>query len=292
MVLCSDEAVQSSSLDQSAILSGLDRYKSIFTLNTPSHRHFSTTYPGGARRFSLDTTPPTTAEGEVFGIKIEAPTSPVEDYRAVGWVQHMLPDGNYYYTRTMAPSVPLSSDTLTLVTDLDLGKEGVLKTVKTEIAAALPQLRSLTNQGASDLWIHSDSDSTGVESEPSSSNAPPTAAKANLQWISHTSRSVMAYPMEKANGSIVEGAVETAEATEMKKASRELAYWQYIEKHPAHTALVQGAKEEAVHGLTWSYTGAPIVALPKSNSHPLQIICCIKFTLFPTSSRKRSVKTS
>ena len=186
----------------------------------------------------------------------------MEDYRAVGWVQHMLPDGNHYYTRTMAPSVPLSSDTLTLVTDLDLGKEGVLKTVKTEIAAALPQLRSLTNQGASDIWIHADSNSTNAGPEPSGPNTSPASPNSNLRWIAHASRSVMAYPIGQANGSVPTGAVETAEETEMKKASRELAYWQYIEKHPAHIALAQGAKEEAIHGLTWSYTGGPIVSLP------------------------------
>jgi hypothetical protein len=259
-VLCSDEAIQSSSLDQSAILSGLDRYKSVLTPNDPSHTYFSLTYTSGARRFSQDTTPPTTAEGEVFGIKTEAPKSLVEDYRTVGWLRHMLPGGNCYYTRTMAPSSPTRSDNFTLVTDLDLGKEGVLPSVKAEVAAALPHLRGFTNQGAADLWIDGDSNSASATSELSST--PPTTSKTNLRWISHASRSVMVYPIETANGLVPTSPVEGTEETERKKASTELAYWQYIEKHPAHTILVQGAKEEAVHGLTWSHTGELIVTLP------------------------------
>ena len=79
-MLSSDETVQSSSLDQSAILSGLDRYSSTLTQNDPSHTYYSIAYAGGA---SLDTLPPTTAEAEVFGVRIEAPKSPV-NYRAVG----------------------------------------------------------------------------------------------------------------------------------------------------------------------------------------------------------------
>lgn len=258
-MLCSDEAVQSSSLDQSAILSGLDRYRSILTPNNPSHTYFSITYTGAARRLSQDTTPPTTAEGETFGIKIE---SPVEDYRAVGWVQHMLPDRTYYYTRTMAPSVPMSGDSFTLVTDLDLGKEGVLKSVKAEVASTLPQLRRFTNQGASDLWIYADSNSARVRSEPSGSNTPYTTSKTTLRWISHASRSVVVFPIETANGVVSTSPVEGTEETERKKASTELAYWQYIENHPVHTTLVQGAKEEAIHALTWSHTGELIVASP------------------------------
>ena len=258
-MLCSDEAFQSSSLDQSAILSGLDRYGPILTPNDPPYTYFSIAYAGGARRLSLDTSPPTTAEGEVFGVRIEAPKSPVEDYRAVGWVQHMLPDRTYYYTRTMAPSVPMSSDSFTLVTDLDLGKEGVLKSVKDEVAAALPRLRRHSNQGSFDLWIYTDSDSTGVNSNPS---GPDTPSKINLRWVSHASRSVAVYPIETANGGVSTSLVEAAEETEKKKASTELAYWQYIEKHPAHTTLPQGAKEEAIHALTWSHTGELIVASP------------------------------
>jgi hypothetical protein len=258
-VLCSDEAVQSSSLDQSAILSGLDRYRSTLIPNDPSHTYFSITYTSGARRLSQDTTPPTTAEGAVFGIKIEAPNSPVQDYRTVGWVQHMLPHNAYYYTRTMAPSVPMSGDTFTLVTDLDLGKEGVLRSVKAEVAAALPQLRRITNQGASDLWIYADSGSASVKPEPEGPNIPHTTSNTHLCWISHASRSVVAYPIEAANGVVSTSPVEGTEETERKKASTELAYWQYIENHPAHTTLAQGAKEEAVHALTWSHTGELII---------------------------------
>src|SRR5258708_38220054 len=94
--------MHASPLNQSAILSGLDRYASVFIPNASSHTCFSTTYAGGARRLSQDTTPPTTAEGEVFGINIEVLNSPTDDFRAVGWVQRMLPDSTYYYTRTMA----------------------------------------------------------------------------------------------------------------------------------------------------------------------------------------------
>src|SRR5258706_8490025 len=199
--------------------------------------YFSIAYAGGARRLSLDTTPPTTAEGEVFGLKIQAPKSPVEDYRAVGWVQHILPDKTFYYTRTMAPSIPMSSDSFTLVTDLDLGKEGVLKSVKDEVAAALPRLRRYSNQGAFDLWIYTNSHSTGVESKPSGSSTPPTPSKINLRWISHAPRSVAVYPIEAANGVASTSPVEGAEEMERKKASMALAYWQNIEKHPAHTTL-------------------------------------------------------
>ena len=292
-MLCSDEGVQSSSLDQSAILSGLDRYRSIITPNDPSHMYFSIAYVGRARRLSLDMTPPTTAEGEVFGFKIQAPKSPVEDYRTVGWVQHILPDKTYYYTRTMAPSIPMSSDSFTLVTDLDLGKEGVLKSVKDEVAAALPRLRRYSNKGAFDLWIYTDSDSTGINTKPSDSNTAPTTSKINLRWISHASRSVTVYPIETANGVVSTSLVEGAEETEKKKASMELAYWQYIEKHPAHTTLPQGAKEEAVHALTWSHTGELVVSSPDARGlNPLQIGYCIKTTLFPTNSRKRSAPAS
>ena len=266
----------------------------MLTPNDPSHTYSSIPYTGGARRFSQDTTPPTTAEGEVFGIKIEAPKSPVEDYRTVGWVQHMLPHRTYYYTRTMAPSVPMSGDSFTLVTDLDLGKEGVLKYVKTEVAAALPQLRRITNHGASDLWIYADSGSASVKPEPSGSDIPHTTPKANLRWISHASRTVVAYPIETANGVVSTSPVEGTEEAERKKASTELAYWQYIEDHPAHTILAQGAKEEAVQALTWSHAGELIVtslheALIKNY---LQIGYCIKTTPFLMSSSKRSVKTS
>ena len=84
IVLCNDETAHSSSLDQSAILNSLDRYSAIFTPNDPSHTYFSIVYAGGARRLSLDTSPPITAEGEVSGSQIEAPKSPVGDYRTVG----------------------------------------------------------------------------------------------------------------------------------------------------------------------------------------------------------------
>ena len=156
----------------------------------------------------------------------------------------------------------MSSDSFTLVTDLDLGKEGVLKTVKDEVAAALPQLRRYSNQGSFDLWIYNDSDSTGIKSKPSGPNTPLTTSKVNLRLVSHTSRSVAVYPIETANGGISTSLVEGAEETERKKASMELAYWQYIEKHPAHTTLSQGAKEEAIHALTWSHTGELIVTSP------------------------------
>ena len=226
--------------------------------------YYSIAYAGGARRLSLDTSPPTTAEGEVFSVRIEAPKSPV-GHRTTGWVQHTLPQRTYYYTRTMAPSTPLSSDGFTIVTDLDLGlgNEGVLESVEDEVAAALLQLRRYSNKGSFDLWIYTNSDSTGVNSEPSGPNTPPTASKINLQWISHASRSVAVYPIETANGVISTSLVEGAEEIERKKqASMELAYWQYIEKHPAHTTLAQGAKEEAIHALTWSHIGELIVASP------------------------------
>lgn len=173
----------------------------------------------------------------------------------------MLPDSTYYYTRTKAPSFPMSSNILVFVTDVDLGKEGALRAVNTEVTAALPQLRSLANQGASDLWIYPDSNSASANSEPSGPNTLSTSSKLNLRWISHASRSVTAYPIESVNGSVPTGAPETSGGTQRKKASKELEYWRYVEKHPAHTALVQGAKEEATHGLTWQHTGEVIVAL-------------------------------
>ena len=154
----------------------------------------------------------------------------------------------------------MSSDSFTLVTDLDLGKEGVLKSVKDEVAAALPRLRRYSNQGSFDLWIYTDSDSTGVQSNPS--NTPLITSKVNLRWVSHTFRSVAVYPIETANGGVSTSPVEGAEEIEKKKASMELAYWQYIEKHPAHVTLAQGAKEEAIHALTWSHTGELIAASP------------------------------
>jgi hypothetical protein len=229
----------------------------------PSHTSFGSTYAGRARRLSQDTTSPTRAEGEAF--KIEAPKSPVDDNRTVGWLRHILLDATYYYTRTMALGFPMSSNSFTLVTNLDLGKEGVLGSVEAEVADALQSLRSFTKQGAFDLLVYADSDSAGVKSESSGTSTPPT--KTNLRWISHASRSVLAHPIEIeieieiANGVVSTTPVEGTEETERKNASTELAYWQYIENHPAHITLAQGAKEEAVHALT-SHTGELIVTSP------------------------------
>ena len=64
----------------------------MITPNDSSHTYFSIAYAGGARRLSLSTTPLTTEEGEAFGVKIEAPKSPVGDHRTPGLVQHMLPN--------------------------------------------------------------------------------------------------------------------------------------------------------------------------------------------------------
>jgi len=227
------------------------------TPNDPSHIYSSITYVDGAQRLSQDTTPPTTAEGDTFGI--EAPKPPTEACHTVGWVQHTLPHRTYYYTRTVAPSVPMGGDSFTLVTDSDLEKEGVLKSVEAEVADVLLQPRGFTNQGAFDLWVYADSDSIGVKSESSGTNTPSTTSKINLRWISHASRTVVAYPVETANNVVSTSPVAGAEETERKKASTELAYWEYIENHPAHTILAQGAKEEAVDALKWSHTGELIV---------------------------------
>ena len=64
----------------------------MITPDDSSHTYFSIAYAGGARRLSLSTTPLTTEEGEVVGVKIEAPKSPVGDHRTPSLVQHMLPD--------------------------------------------------------------------------------------------------------------------------------------------------------------------------------------------------------
>jgi len=262
------------------------------TPNDPSHTHSSITYVGGAHRLSQDTTPPTMAEGEAFGV--EVPKSPVEAYRTLGWVQRMLPHRTYYYTRTMAPSVPMGGDSFTLVTDSDLEKEGVLKSVEAEVAYALLHLRSFTNQGTFDLWVYADSDSIGVKSESSGTNTPPTTSKINLRWISHAYRTVVAYPVETSKNVVSTSPVAGTEETERKKASTELAYWEYIENHPAHITLAQEAKEEAVHALTWSHTGELIVTSLQETliKNYLQIGYCIKTTLFPMRSSKRSVNTS
>jgi hypothetical protein len=34
-----------------------------------------------------------------------------------------------------------------------------------------------------------------------------------------------------------------------------LAYWSFIEKHPAHGMVSPNARREALEGLTWSYAG-------------------------------------
>lgn len=193
---------------------------------------------------------------------------PVPDFRTLGWVEFPLPDNSSYFglavssTNSSLPKtskLPLPSPapstlehSVSVVADFDLHDLPLLRRVcemmeeilKTEVPTSNPL------EGNWELWLH-----RPTNTETYNAARPPITHT----WVNHTRRLLVNRPLASKppteDGDSKTLVDEAIQESERERLVRELAYWGYVERHPAHSSLVAGARREALEGLTWSYAG-------------------------------------
>jgi len=192
-------------------------------------------------------------------------------YETLGWSEYILPDTSHYFalhvSSPMSPQhlkmptpVTTSPPTVTVVADYDLRDQAVLKRVCEEMRAIvkleLPTSELASpDEGGWELWLHRP---LGFEPSKLDETRPPIVHT----WVNHNRRSLAPRPYgavglpPKSDGdSITLASGTTQEEGDYERLLKELAYWSFIEKHPAHGMVSPSARREALEGLTWSYAG-------------------------------------
>ena len=194
-------------------------------------------------------------------------TTPV--YEALGWTEYILPDTSYYFAlHVSSPMSPqhlkmptptaTSPPTVTVVADYNLRDQGILKRVCEEMRALvkleLPSSDMHSPDAGWELWLHRP---RGYVPSKLDENYPPIVHT----WVNHTKRSLAPRPYgavglpPKNDGDSITLVNGPQEENDYERLLRELAYWSFIEKHPAHGMVSHTARQEAMEGLTWSYAG-------------------------------------
>jgi len=195
-------------------------------------------------------------------------TTPV--YEALGWTEYILPDTSYYFalhvSSPMSPQhlkmpTPVSSSppSVTVVADYDLRDQAILKYVCEEMRTLIKLELPTTDMDSSDdsgweLWLHRP---LGFEPSKLDESRPPIVHT----WINHTRRTLAPRPYgaiglpPHSDGDSITLVSGGQEEGDYERLLKELAYWSFIEKHPAHGMVSPNARREALEGLTWSYAG-------------------------------------
>jgi hypothetical protein len=159
------------------------------------------------------------------------------------------------------PTPITASPTVTVVADFDLRDSAILRKVCEEMRALIkmelpPAHNSFaySDHDGWELWLH-----RPIGYEPSKLDE--TRPAIIHTWINHSRRTLSPRPLDTVDLPPSEGedAVTLVdghfEEKSYEKLAKELAYWAFVEKHPAHGRLPMKAKKDAVESLTWSYAG-------------------------------------
>jgi hypothetical protein len=160
--------------------------------------------------------------------------------KALGWTEHVLPDGSAYF----------SHERLRVITDVDLRDPRVLDAAMVVLDQKLPDGAGVPEgEEGWECWLRSATGAKKGVFEPV------------RNWVSHPQRAVM---VEKPNGQMTVGD-EDRELWHFlylghwliprSGLDMEYRYWSYMESHPAHVPLPSHAIAEATDALTWAYTG-------------------------------------
>lgn len=164
----------------------------------------------------------------------------------------------------VAPSPP----TVTVVADYDLRNPPILKYVCEEMRSVikmeLPVPGSFTlDEDVWELWLHRP---TGYEPTKADSSRP----SITHTWVNHARRALVPRPFGMIGQPLLEDsdsktAVDsTTEENDRDRLAKELAYWSFVERHPAHGVVSSDARKEALEGLTWTYAGEYAASLSKT----------------------------
>ena len=171
--------------------------------------------------------------------------------------------------------------TVTVIADYDLRNDGILKRVceemraliRMELPLAMPNNNNYNTSAMLNSSIPGDADAGGWELWlhrplgyiPTKIDAvrPPIVHT----WVHHSRRLLAPRPhglAPREDGdavTLVNGnpsakvAKGTAELADRGRLAQELAYWAFVERHPAHGDLGEAPRREALESLTWSFAG-------------------------------------
>ncbi|PVG01198.1 hypothetical protein CPB86DRAFT_727887 [Serendipita vermifera] len=195
---------------------------------------------------------------------------PPQIYETLGWTQYVLPDSSVYFVlHVSSPASPqhlkmptpiTASPTVTVVADFDLRDSAILKKVceemraliKMELPPAHNSFAYAPDHDGWELWLH-----RPIGYGPSKLDE--TRPAIIHTWVNHTHRTLSPRPLNTVDlppsedGDAVTLVDGHFEERNYEKLAKELAYWAFVEKHPAHERLPLKAKKDAVESLTWSY---------------------------------------
>ncbi|KAG9051783.1 hypothetical protein FS842_011036 [Serendipita sp. 407] len=207
-------------------------------------------------------------------------------FESLGWTEYILPDTSYYFAlHVSSPASPQhlrmpspifisppppQPPTVTVVADYDLRNQQILKRVceemRTLIKMELPAGSSSDRASGWELWLHRP---LGYIPSHLDTTRPPIVHT----WVNHTRRLLAPRPLgtvelpPREDGDVVTlvngyGKSSTTSVgvagpsngqvveTDRERLSKELAYWAFVERHPAHGILNETARREALEGLT------------------------------------------
>ncbi|KAG8844738.1 hypothetical protein FRB91_002350 [Serendipita sp. 411] len=210
-------------------------------------------------------------------------------FESLGWTEYILPDTSYYFAlHVSSPASPQhlrmpspifisppppQPPTVTVVADYDLRNQQILKRVceemRTLIKMELPAGSSSDRASGWELWLHRP---LGYIPSHLDTTRPPIVHT----WVNHTRRLLAPRPLgtvelpPREDGDVVTlvngyGKSSTTSVgvagpsngpvveTDRERLSKELAYWAFVERHPAHGILNETARREALEGLTWTF---------------------------------------
>ncbi|KAG8774002.1 hypothetical protein FRC16_005233, partial [Serendipita sp. 398] len=224
------------------------------------------------------------------GREQEQPRSPSSTlFESLGWTEYILPDTSYYFAlHVSSPASPQhlrmpspifisppppQPPTVTVVADYDLRNQQILKRVceemRTLIKMELPAGSSSDRASGWELWLHRP---LGYIPSHLDTTRPPIVHT----WVNHARRLLAPRPLgtvelpPREDGDVVTlvngyGKSSTTSVgvagpsnglvveTDRERLSKELAYWAFVERHPAHGILNETARREALEGLTWTF---------------------------------------
>ncbi|CAG8590492.1 9182_t:CDS:10, partial [Acaulospora colombiana] len=195
---------------------------------------------------------------------------PPQIYETLGWTQYVLPDSSIYFVlHVSSPASPqhlkmptpiTASPTVTVVADFDLRDPAILKKVceemrtliKMELPSAHNSFAYAPDHDGWELWLH-----RPIDYDPSKLDEKRPAIIHT--WVNHSQRTLSPRPLDTVDlppsedGDAVTLVDGHFEERNYEKLAKELVYWAFVEKHPAHGRLPLKAKKDAVESLTWSY---------------------------------------
>ncbi|KAH7906127.1 hypothetical protein BJ138DRAFT_666876 [Hygrophoropsis aurantiaca] len=156
------------------------------------------------------------AHGHFYG-------SVTRPYVGRGWVEHTLPHGLRYFEHPR----------IRATTDLDLINMKILDEVMSTVETA-----GIVPEGC-EMWVREGP----IRRQGFRRTKVPTEPV--VSWVDHRARRISS-EVPSVNVQVSPG--------EDERVDDEYRYWSFVESHPAHIALPQTARREAMEALHWSYT--------------------------------------